>query len=292
MDFQLHVFITVVEKKNFSRAAETLHMSQSAVSIQIKTLESKYRVKLLERTNKYVRLTRAGEILYFHAKEILNHYSKLNKLIEDTYHTANGPILIGSGFTYGEYVLPKILSTFKKQYPQITPKVTIKNSKRIIDQVLRHGLDLGIIEGEFSHQDIRLKPFTVDEMVLVVSPDHYLAKKGVVTVEDIVDELWVLREVGSGTREFIDREFKRIGFLPRNIMELGSSQTIKSAVESGLGISILSNWAVEREVELNYLVPLSINGHPFIRKFYYATHKSQYHTKATELFLEFLESNN
>src|SRR4051812_1737156 len=110
MDYHLLTFVTVVDKKNFTRAAETLHISQSAVTLSIKALEKDYDLKLLDRNNKYVRLTKAGEILYHHAKKILSQYDRMNRLIDDLSNSASGILTIGSSYTFGEYLLPKLIS--------------------------------------------------------------------------------------------------------------------------------------------------------------------------------------
>lgn len=292
MDQHLLVFLAVADKKNFSRAAEELHITQSAVSLDIKSLEKRYGVKLFERSNKYVRLTKAGEILYYHAKEILSNYTKAQRLIDDLSHSANGPLSIGSGYTFGEYKLPQILSSFKRQYPNITPKITIKNSKRISAQILRHELDLGIIEGNFAQSNLVINPFAHDEMVIIVSCNHHWSDKTEIEPEMLKEESWILREVGSGTREATDRMFKQIGISPHCIMEFGSSQIIKESVEAGLGISFISKWAIRKELALGTLSSLRIRNHTFTRNFSYVTHTSQFKTKATDLFIQFLCQNN
>jgi DNA-binding transcriptional LysR family regulator len=288
MDHHLLVFVHVADKKNFSRAAEELHITQSAVSLNIKNLEQNYGVKLFDRTNKYVRLTKAGEILYYHAKEILGQYARAKRLIEDLSNTANGPLTIGSGYTFGEYLLPRIISSFKTLYPQIRPKITIKNSNRIAAQILRQELDLGIVEGDIKHSNIVAEPFAQDEMVIIVPTYHKLADKKEVGIEEIASETWIIREIGSGSREVTDRMFSEAGISPDSIMEFGSSQIIKEAVEAGLGISFISEWVIRKEISFGTLCSLRIKNHSIKRNFSFVTHASQFHTKATDLFLDFL----
>jgi DNA-binding transcriptional LysR family regulator len=290
MDYQLLAFVYAADKKNFSRAAEELHITQSAVSLNIKALEKKYAVKLFDRTNKYVRLTKAGEILYYHARDILNQYAKIERLIEDLNHKAKGPLSIGSGYAFGEYLLPQIISVFKNQYPEITPKITIKNSNRIASQILRQELDLGIVEGDINHSNIVVRPFAEDEMVIIVPSYHRLAGMQEVDMEDLKDEVWVIREVGSGTREVTDRMFLQVGFKPSSLLEFGSSQIIKGAVEAGLGISFISEWVIRKEIHFGTLCSMRIKNHSIKRNFSYVTHTSKFHTKATDLFLDFLSN--
>lgn len=288
MDHQLLVFKTVAEKQNFTKAAEELFLTQSAVSLHIRSLEKKYGIKLFERTNKYVRLTKGGEILYFHAKDILNQYAHVQKLLDDLIHVASGPLSIGSGYTFGEYLLPKIISEFKKDFSNVTPSITIKNSKRIASQISRHELDLGIVEGHIEQSKLEVFPFAKDELVIIMSPAHELAQSNEVEFSRLKDETWILRESGSGTRGIIDRVFAKFDFSPKAIMEFGSSQIIKESVEAGLGISVISKWAIKKEIALHTLHYVKIKNTPIERDLFCITNSSMFKTKATELFLEFL----
>lgn len=290
MDFRLKLFTTVAEEKSFSKAANKLHISQPAVSMQIKTLEEKYGVPLFERSHRAIKLTKAGEILYHHANKIIYNYAKINQLIEDMYHSAKGTLAIGSGYTFGEYILPHALATFKHKFPNITPKVTIKNSRRIFNQVVRNEIDIGIIESELTHADVYTKSFFKDEMVIIVPPDHPLSQQRTVEIEDLKQMVWILRESGSSTREFVSRKFDRLNIQPKSIIEFGSSQTIKGAVEFGLGISLISKKTITNELQLNRLVALNIHNESLIRNFYYVMNKSQLATKATNLFVDFIHA--
>ena len=149
MDQHLQVFVTVAEKQNFSRAAEELHMTQPAVSQYIRVLEDNLGVRLLERTSKFVRLNKAGEIVYHHAKEINSLYTRMQHLVDDLTNHASGPLSIGASYTFGEYILPHIIAEVKAKYPKIEPEVQIGNTAKIADSVLRHQLDIGIVEGHF-----------------------------------------------------------------------------------------------------------------------------------------------
>lgn len=138
MDRQLHVFVTVAEMENFSRAAEELHMTQPAVSQYIQSFERTMGTNLLERSNKFVRLNKAGEIVYHHAKEILGLYTKMHYLIDDLTNKTSGPLSIGASYTFGEYVLPHVIAKMHKKYPLIIPTITIGNTKEVANLVLGH----------------------------------------------------------------------------------------------------------------------------------------------------------
>jgi len=286
MDALLLTFVTIVERNNFTRAAEELHLTQSAVSREIQVLEKKYGVKLFDRTNKYVRLTKAGEVLYHHAKDILVQYDRIEKLINDLTHSVQGVLEIGSGYTFGEYLLPRVIQEFKSLYPSIIPKITIKNSHRIVAQVLRHELDIGIVEGKFEMQGLIAEPFAHDEMVVIVSPMHRLAGRVDVEIDELRSETWILRELGSGTREVTNRVFSDVGLSPVSVMEFGSSQVIKGSVEAGLGISIISEWTIRKEMKYGTLCALKIKSVPISRDVCYVLPVTQFRTRATNLFVE------
>ncbi|MBM7570402.1 LysR family transcriptional regulator [Aquibacillus albus] len=290
MDHSLMTFITVAEKKNFTRAAETLHLTQAAVTLAIQKLEKQYQVKLFDRTNKFVHLTRAGEILYHHGKEILFQYERVERLIDDLSNSASGEIRIGSSYTFGEYILPKLIAQFGQYYPKITPDISIRNTSRVISQLLRGQLDLAIIEGEVEHADVMIKPFAKDEMVVIVSAYHPLSTKNEVTLDDLANETWIIREGGSGTRQRIDQFFKEEGFSPIKTRDFGSSQIIKESVEAGLGVSIVSTVIIQKEIELGTIKALRIKDNPIVRSFSYVMQQTSFHPKSTKLFVEFLDT--
>lgn len=292
MDQQLLVFVTVVERENFSRAAEELLMTQPAVSQYIRTLEDNYGARLLERTSKYVRLTKPGEIVYHHAKEIIASYRRMDRLIGDLINHASGPLSIGASFTFGEYVLPYIIAKMQKTHPAILPTVTIGNTKDIANYMVEHQLDIGIIEGH-SEKDLQMhiEDFAEDFMVIVASPQYQIvSEKKRLTVMDLAEERWILREKGSGTREASDKVFEENGVEPDFTMTFGSTQAIKEALRAGLGISLLSRWAIQTELDNGDLCLIEVAGLPFTRMFSIVT-TSEFQTKAQQVFIELLQSS-
>ena len=233
IDQHLHVFVTVVEHASFSRAAHVLHMTQPAVSQYIKTLEQNLNIKLLERNNKMVRLTKGGEVVYRTAKEILALYSRMQRLIDDMLQKPSGKLTIGASYSFGEYVLPHVIARLREAYPEIVPVISIANTQTIADEVANHHLDIGIVEGDVHHARLQVQPFADDSVVIVVSATHPLADKEVLQPSDLENETWIIREVGSGTREVAERIFEKLGISPQSMMEFGSTQIIKEAVEAG-----------------------------------------------------------
>lgn len=282
----LKVFVTVTEKKNFSRAAEELHMTQPAVSQYIRQLEEIIGTRLLQRTNKYVKLNRAGEIVYHHAKEILSLYTRMQTLVDDLTEKASGTLYIGASHTFGEYVLPWMIATLKKRYPEIEPSVMIGNTEEVVNLVSSQQLEAGIVEGKLMNEKLTKQKLSGDRMVIVASPNHPLvSQRSPITKEQLSKETWLAREKGSGTREAMDEMFELFDITPQSILQFGSNQPIKEAVEAGLGISLLSHWAIQKELKYGVIKLIEVEGLPFRREFSIITN-SPFKTRALELFID------
>ncbi|KLR72266.1 MULTISPECIES: LysR family transcriptional regulator [Geobacillus] len=291
MDQLLYVFVKVVEKGNFTKAAEELHMTQPAVSQHIQTLERLFDTKLLDRTNKYVKLNKAGEIVYHYAKEILGLYTRMNQLVDDLLNRAGGELSIGASYTYGEYVLPQMIAKLHQHYPLIKPTITIGNSNEIVEMVSSHQLDVGIIEMDIETKNVYIEPFAKDQMVVVASVHHPYAQKESVQMDDLRNATWIVRETGSGTRKATDEFFLKHNFFPSSIMEFGSTQLIKEAVEAGLGLTFLSLWTIKKELSFGTLTIIPIDDEPFFRHFSLVTSKTPFYTKAMEVFLTIVRTH-
>ncbi|MEH6955329.1 LysR family transcriptional regulator [Neobacillus drentensis] len=288
MDQLLSVFISVADKRNFSRAAEELHMTQPAVSQQIQQLEKYIGAKLLLRTNKNVRLTKAGEIVYLHAKEITALFKRMSMLVNELNNEPTGLLKIGASYTFGEYVLPHILATMRNRFPNIIPSVHIGNTRDISKAILSHEIDVGIVEGEISHRNIYFKTVSTDQMFIVAGGQYpYINKE--VTRRQVEQENWIVREEGSGTRDATEKLFETLQIRPIMLMEFGSTQLIKEAVEAGLGISYLSELTVKKERLLGTIQLLNVKGTPIKRNFSVITESVELHTKSMNVFIELIE---
>lgn len=256
----LKVFVSVVEKKNFSRAAEEHHLSQPGVSIIIRNLEEEYQTQLLHRSPKRVELTRAGEILYSHAQEILRHCKEAQDEIHLLKNVVAGSIKIGASFTIGEYLVPGILSKFAGKYPQVDLQVFIGNTEEVEELIRSNQIDLGLVEGEVHHQELEKVPFMEDEMIVIMPGQHPFATQRDLTVEKMKDLVWILRERGSGTRDYGDHFIEEYDLKPRRIYEFSSNQGVKEAVAAGLGFSVISRLAVRKELKSGELASLPVVG--------------------------------
>ncbi|HLQ73397.1 MAG TPA: LysR family transcriptional regulator [Bacillota bacterium] len=292
MDYQLKVFIQVVEQRSFTKAAETLFVTQSAISLQIKALEEKYGVKLIDRKRNPIRPTKGGEVLYDYAKKISNEYAKIQEKINEVYYGVQGKLAIGSSYTFGEFFLPHILVNFLNKYPKIEPNIAIRNSKRISELLLRHEIDIGILERQEPFVNLSIEPVIEDELVVILPANHPLANKGTIDLKELMNERWILREKGSGTREMTNFMFSKIGVEPKQYLEFGSSQLIKEAVQRGLGISIMSRLSIVNKVNVGVLKCLQIHENVVKRNIYIATRRDQSHTKIMDLFIEYLQKES
>jgi DNA-binding transcriptional LysR family regulator len=252
MDIKLKVFCSVAKTKSFTKASRIVHLSQPAVSLQIQALEEFFETKLFDKTGKQVSLTAAGKILYEHATHIMGHYNELVKEINKLTGMMKGAVELGASTTLGNYILPRIITDFKRIHPKIKIKLRVGNTERIEDLMHSGFIDFGIVEGRTARSNTKTEKVISDQLTLIVHPKHPLTKKRGVSVLELTREPFILREQGSGTRQHIENFLNQHGI---NIGDLhvalimGSTESIKAAVEAGTGIAILSRWAVKKEVE-------------------------------------------
>ncbi|WP_339225430.1 LysR substrate-binding domain-containing protein [Paenibacillus sp. FSL H8-0332] len=282
----LVVYVTVVEQRNFSRAAELLHLSQPGVSLQIRNLEKELGVKLMNRSPKWVKLTEAGELFYRRAKEMLNLYESVKLDLARLHDTVSGSLHIGASFTIGEYVLPRLFSSFAKQYPDVDMGMTIANSTEIVAALRENKIEVGLIEGSIEGPDLQVVPFMRDELIIVAAESHPLVRSGGTEIALLQDQIWVLREGGSGTRSFSNRFFEHAELRIKRSYEINSSQGVKEAVAAGLGIAILSKWVVRREIETGQLMEISVPGLSLERDFSIVRLTGHIPSRANEVFVE------
>lgn len=292
-DHKLKVFCTVAETKSFSKTSEIIHLTQPAVSLQIQALEEIYETKLFDRSSSTVTLTPAGEILYKYAKEILGLYANVEKVIGEITGLVKGSISIGASSTIGNYLLPGVITDFKKAHLKIKIHLLVGNTKRVVDMLNSGSIDVGLVEGEVSRQKMVVEKLIPDELLLVVPAHHPWAKKKDISISELTKEPFIFREGGSGTRQMIEMFLSKYGISPNNMrvaMVLGSTEAIKEAVENGLGVSILSRWAVRKELKYGTLQLLRLKEERVNRDFSLIVNKSSVSSHAVDEFLTYLRS--
>ncbi|MFJ8245103.1 LysR family transcriptional regulator [Peribacillus asahii] len=285
----MKVFVTVIEQKNFTRAAELLHISQPNVSLHIKNLENELGAKLIHRSPKQVSLTEAGVILYKHAKQILVHYEEAKHEIHDLQHIVTGKLRVGASFTIGEYILPKVLAKYAAQYPLVNIETIISNTDEVTHGVQMNELDIGLIEGEAQFDDLIIEPFMEDEMIVVAPNPNPFSQKSLIEKDLLQDQVWILREQGSGTRTYMDKLIDDLNLTIKRSFIFSSNQGVKEAVKAGLGIALLSRWAVNSELETHLLHALYIKNHKIKRPFSIIKNKNAETSKALHVFQSTME---
>ena len=291
-DRRLQVFHAVAKQMSFTKAAEVLYMTQPAVTFQIKQLEEHFNTRLFERGHGKISLTPAGEVVLKYAERILGMSQELETRVREMTGRLSGPLLIGASTTIAEFLLPPVLGEFKGQHPEVQAKLTVGNSETIENRVAEHTLDLGLIEAPSHLPALLTEVCCEDELQVIVTPTHPLAKQKSVTPKQAVSHPYVTREQGSGTREFTDLYLRKAGIQPNElnvVMELGSPEALKGVVGTGLGFAIMSRVTVERERRLGELVAVPLQP-KLIRTLSLVYPKEKFRSKLVNKFVEFAKS--
>jgi len=254
----VRIFTAVATQGSFTGAADALHISQSAVSRAVRELERQVGMALVERHSRGVILTEAGTQLVLHARRIFALERLAELSLEELQTLQRGHLAIGASTTIGIYMLPVLLGIYHRRYPGIELFLDIGNTQQIVRHVLDHRLDVAYVEGPVEQSDLVLTPWREDELVVIASPNHPLAQRPSLTARDLHMAPFIIREAGSGTRETMEQAFARCGIAVRIVMELGSTEAIKQAVAAQLGISVVSRFTVQLELETRRLVILPV----------------------------------
>jgi len=288
-DRRLQVFHTVARLLSFTKAAETLHMTQPAVTFQVRQLEEHFNTRLFDRTHNRISLTDAGRKVYEYADRIFEFYSEMERAIREMTGTINGTLTIGASTTIAEYMLPTLLGDFREKYPEITIHLKVSNSEGVVSMVENNIIDLGVVESPVGNKNLVVENCKRDQLVAIVPPGHPTAGKGAVELSELLEYPFICREEGSGTRDVINdylRRLKHGGAALKISMELGSPEAVKGAVEAGMGVSVVSRATIRKELRLNTLVELDLYP-PLDRPFSFVHQKQKFRLRAMEELLEF-----
>lgn len=285
-------FKAVADCRSFSKAAKQLHISQPAISVKVQTLEEYYGTKLFDRV-KYANLTETGRVLYDYVDKCLELHDTVLNTISETTGVIRGNLHLGATLTIGEYILPRLIGYFIKEYPEVRCNMEIANTEKIVEKLLADEIDLGLIEGPISHPQLIKESFLKDELVLVIPSNHRWANKEFIKPKDILQEKYILRELGSGTRSVFEEKLRERGMDDQIevAMELGSTQAIKEAVLAGLGVAVISACTIQRELQMGLLKTLRVNGMALQRDLNIYYYKHRFRTKAAESFLQMLKTS-
>ena len=252
-NFRLVVFRAVAEQMSFRKAAEELYLTQPAVSLQIKALEEDLGVQLFDRTGSHIGLTPAGQVLLRSVYQVRGLLAEAERDIFALSGEHAGKLALGASTTIAQYVLPRLLVEFRNLHPRVTVTLLSGNTEAVVHAVENQTVALGLIEGPPRSRDVKVHPFLLDELVLIVPRAHEWAERTTVAAAEVAEAPLLMRERGSGTRHVIELAFERHG-LRRSalhiVMEFDSTEGIKSAVEAGLGVGWVSRWALAKDSRL------------------------------------------
>lgn len=290
LDTQLKIFKTVVEKGGFSLAAQELHMTQSSVSQQIQYLEGYYGMKLFERMYHKIMVTQAGAALYPYAIELERLYQETNKTMQALKADITGQLQIGCSLTIGEYYMPEILGSFCRIHPLVSISMDVANTEQITSMVIGGSISLGFIEGRYEQMDMLVeRQFAGDQLVVIAPINSKLAIKPI-SLAELMNTRWVMREKDSGTRMIFEEYLVSRGLDPKKLnvgSEMGSTQAVKEAVKAGMGIAAISRLTVENAIKHGELSIIPLEEGVIERMFTMIYCKGRFQTCAVEKFISY-----
>jgi DNA-binding transcriptional LysR family regulator len=289
---QLKAFCAVVEKRSFSRAGEVVFLSQPTVSLQISSLEQELSTQLLDRRAREITVTKTGETLYQYAKRILRLINEAEQAIEQLKGLMKGTLTLGASTIPGEYLLPSLLAEFKGLHPAIDIDLQISDTQGVITKVLAHEVEIGFV-GTLERSDkLVFKSLATDKLVLIAPADSTWLRQDSLSVEQLRGIPFILRESGSGTRITIKQKLLEKGITEEDlkvVMRLGSTAAVKRAVESGLGVSFVSEKAIENEIRLGTIKTIPVKDLELDREFFIVHSGKKSHSPAAQALLQFLQ---
>lgn len=280
---QLEVFAAIGQFGTVSQAADRLAMSQSAASTSLSELESQFDCRLFDRNGKRLRLNETGRLLLPKARELLDRAAEVEAILAGG--QAFGALRVGATLTIGNYLGTLLVGEFMRRYPGSQVKLEVHNTTHIAERVKDFELDLGLIEGEYDDKDLAMTDWIADELAVFCAPDHALAKRRGLKIEQVLREYWIVREFGSGTRQTLDRALKPWRDQLNIRLELEHTEAIMHSVQAGLGIGCVSRLALKESFRRGSLVELKLKEINLERKFYFLLHKQKYRTPGIDAFL-------
>ena len=279
-----------MDRGSFSAAAEDLGISQPAVSAQIRSLEERLGQRLLDRNGRRVGLTEAGQVLEAHARRIIALEADLERAMGEVGEHITGRLQLGSSTGPGEVLLPRLLGQFRHAHPDVTVSLVVHDTQTICDRVLDGELELGIVGAARPQRGLEYAPFLRDELVVIAPPDHALAVRASIGLDELARLPLLMQQRGSGVRAVLEEGLRAAGIRPQDLevaMELGLQQSVKAAVLDGLGVTVISRLTVAPELADGRLVALTIDGHELARDFSVVRPAGRTPTRLTTAFLEF-----
>ena len=284
---QLQVFEATARLLSFRKAADELHLSQPAVSMQIKQLEENVGLPLFERLGKKIYMTEAGQEIYHYSRSIGRLLAEADEAIDGLKGAHQGRLTISVAST-ANYFVPTLLGTFHERFPGVTVSLDVTNRETLLEQLYENEVDLVVMGQPPKDMDLEAGTFMENPLVIIAPPDHPLAKQKNIPFTRLEDEVFLTRERGSGTRGAIERFFAQHGVQLNTGMEIASNEAIKQSVQAGLGLGLLSRDTLDMELALNKLVILDVEDFPIVRYWYVMHRKGKRLSTAAQAFKQFL----
>jgi DNA-binding transcriptional LysR family regulator len=291
--WQLHIFVSVVENKSFSKASHAINLSQPTVSSHIKELEDYFQCRLLDRLGKITEPTKAGGILYRYAKQLLRLRDQAESALHDFLGRTRGRLLIGGSTIPSGYVIPRLIGPFSKQFPDISIEVNAGDTRQIVQQIQEGQIEIGIVGAKIKVPGIHQEKLAADEMKLIVPPDHKWANASSVESSQLPDQPFIARERGSGTWQSILHSMEASGFDPKTLhtsVTMGNTVSVIQGILNHVGISIMSVIAVQDDIDKGRLKALSVRDLDLSRFFYLTLSTKRTLSPIGEKFIEFARS--
>lgn len=287
---QLYIFFAVASHRSFSRAAESLNITQPAVSIQVQELEKFLGAALFHRRTRGLRITEVGETVFTYAQQIFSLSGKLLETLEEIHNLQTGRLALGASTTPGEYLLPMAVGRFRQSYPGISVELSIANTRTITQRILNQELDLGMVgrHPTAGADELGIIDYMDDEIVLVAAPTHPLALEEKLTAAQVAETGLILREPGSATRNTAEEAFSELGLTPSAALSLGSNEALKQAAMAGGGIAVISRMGVTAETRAGMLVILPVEDWNCHRPLTLIYPKERQLSPSKQAFLEYL----
>ncbi|MFC1580982.1 LysR substrate-binding domain-containing protein [Thermodesulfobacteriota bacterium] len=285
---QLRVFYHAARYENFTMAAEKLFITQPAVTAQVKLFEEHCKLKLFKKKGRKIYLTDEGRTLYEYARQVFDYEKEIDDVLEDLHALKRGRLRLGTTKTYARYFMPFMMTSFHEAYPQVKIHLDEGSSQAMTLSLLEIRNEVAVIAKAIDHPDVHFIPFSQEELVFILSPEHPLAKKETVSFKDLKNEPIIMKEIGSGTRKLVNGLFEKKGISPNILMETSNTEFIKQLVQRGDGLSFVVREAVAAELQEGRLVTVPIEGKKIYLDVCIAYLKNQRLSPSAQAFLDIL----
>lgn len=287
---QLRILKAIASEGSFKRAADSLYVSQPAVSLQVQNLERQLDVPLFDRGGRRAQLTEAGHLLLSYGEKILSLCQETCRALEDLQNLQGGTLIVGASQTTGTYLLPRMIGTFRQKYPDVAVQLHVHSTRRTAWSVANGQIDLAIVGGEIPTElveALEITPYAEDELALILPPSHPMVEQETIEKEDLYQLQFISLDSQSTIRKVIDQVLSRNGIDTRRLkieMELNSIEAIKNAVQSGLGAAFVSVSAIEKELQMGVLYKAKMEEVVVTRILSLICNPNRYRSKAAEAF--------